>query len=407
MAFASPDTLLEMAATLQFLVGENTQLRCSKLFAPGALVDVGKMLGGDMLSDVLLAAELANGLKDFEPNMLGKVAEDLTLAPIFTVDWLKKVAFNWKSSFYYAPIHTGPPFVQEEGIYMGIQASRDKLAELEREWKDCLDEPQVCMRSAAKEGFKDRNPGAAKSLTAPLQWAYLLSMERFKNPYNPVNAGVYCPLDPDNLDLHSLFPPSDLDRVRRMVQQIIPSKGGALYSSFVEHVWKSKEFSFDDMDTLVKSEFFLIPRDVLSPYYTFWKQLADGETKQGWGIKCHDLQIAIPNWEKVPLLNPVFNPDAYTSVIDVVLWTGDVTSGEQAKIGFYYNDGGQKILNVVPAHPKSKTAVTEKDYELAHAIDIFDDTYEEMLVREYTPCHFQSDTVTMSNFVHTLHRLDD
>ena len=335
-------------------------LRCSELTSQTAVYEFEEMIKA-MEDDAIIAATLADKLKEFEPAALGDIASDLSLAPGFIVKYLKTANYVKKSSFFYTPVYSEPPFVPEAGIYFGIKASQEKAKELSREWA-----------LGDTEQFMTNNVGAVKSSVAP-QWVYLMSMQNFKS-----------------IDIASIFPSEDQERIGKTIPELIPDRYGVSHKVFQKLVIADKTISFDELDMLVRSSFCTLDRDALSPYHTFYKKTDEGK---GWGIKYHDVQEEFPQGD-VTVLNPVFNPKVQTMVIDVVLWQNSVTQGELCKVGFYYQEDGTKVLNIVPPFPAAKTAIKKDDWVQRGTY-----SFEEMVIKEYLPCHFQSDSLTISQFL--------
>ena len=337
-------------------------IRCSELTSKPGVLEFKEMMA-NMEEDAVVAARLANSLKDFEPNTLGDIAADLSLAPSHIVTWLQTVEFEKKSSYFYTPVYTEKPFVAEAGIYLGIKASQEKTKELFREWSE-----------ANIEQFMTNNPGAVKSSVAP-QWVYLLSMQNF-----------------ENIDVAAIFPSEDQERIDKIIPQVIPDKYGVAYKVFAKTVVVEKQFSYDEMDVLVSSPSCKLDLDCLSQYQTFYKKTDEGK---GWGIKHHALQAECPKAEgDVTTLNPLFNPAVNTMVIDIVLWRGTVTQGELCKVGFYYEADGTKVINIVPPFQQAKYAIKKEEWAQQESYD-----FDEMVIKEYSPCHFQSDSYTISKFL--------
>lgn len=340
-----------------FSVGDYN-VRCSKLATPEAAVQFGEMLQ-TMKDDAIITAVLANHLKEFEPEKLGNIANDLSLAPEFVVQWLRTMTFARKSSFFYTPVYTEPPFVEEAGVYLGIKASQEKTKELHCEWS----------RGDVMQ-FMSSHKGVAKSSVAP-QWVYLLSQQNVHH-----------------IDTTLLFDNEDQERIQKVLPQLIPEKDAITWNLFCKIAFADKVISFNELDKIVQSTFCTVNLDHLSPFHTFYKQTEEG---YGWGIKYHIMQQEIPQGDKT-VLNQVFNPNADTMVIDIILWQGDVTRGELCKIGFYYQEDGKKVINIVPPFPKAASAITKDQW-------IGEEDFDEMVIKEYLPCHFQADEATISKFL--------
>ena len=107
-------------------------LRCSELTSQTAVYEFEEMIKA-MEDDAIIAATLADKLKEFEPAELGDIASDLSLAPGFIVKYLKTVNFAKKSSYFYTCVYSEPPFFPKAGVYAGIKASHAKAKELSRE----------------------------------------------------------------------------------------------------------------------------------------------------------------------------------------------------------------------------------------------------------------------------------
>ena len=340
-----------------FSVGDHI-VRCSKLATPETAVQFGEMLR-TMNDDAIITAFLANHLKEFEPEKLGNIANDLSLAPEFVAQWLMTMTFAKKSSWFYTPVYTEPPFVEEPGIYFGIKASQEKTKELHRDWS-----------LGNVKQFMSNHKGVVKSSVAP-QWVYLLSKENVHN-----------------IDTTLLFDNEDQERIQKVLPLLIPEKYGISQKLFSKIAFADKVISFNELDKIVHSTFCTVNLDHLSPYHTFYKQTEEG---YGWGIKYHTMQEEFPQGDKT-VLNPVFNPDVDTMVIDIILWKDDVTRGELCKIGFYYQEDGKKIINIVPPFPQAPSAIKKDKWT-------GEEDFDEMVIKEYLPCHFQADEATISKFL--------
>jgi len=212
--------------------------------------------------------------------------------------------------------------------------------------------------------FKARFPGVARSANeATQQWAFVLQRSTF----------VTC-------DEFEGDP-----RLTSIIAQLFPIEG--VHTSAFMKVVMTGEFSFPELDELIRHPSCAWKADWLSPYFTWWGQATDG----GWGVKYHITQPEIPLGRPCTYTktNEQFSRTERGMVLDLVIWEDDVTKGEKMKVGVYTLPDGTKVANLCPPFPASPQCVTAKEWphgEADHAV---------MAMREFLPAHFHSDATTM------------
>jgi len=343
-------------------------VRLSDLWKADALSDVRKLVAkysGDVAKLVSLAMDLSKHGGDSQPSEVhvqkqARVDDPASKNSSMVADHVcAHKAHQSKESYFYAPGSFKEPWVPEEGVYHSIIASDAYQCTLEQEWKQ-LGEASTDSIMA----FKARFPGVARSANeATQQWAFVLQRSTF----------VTC-------DEFEADP-----RLKAIIAKLFPIEG-VLTNVFMKVVIFSKEFSFPELDALIRHPSCALKAEWLSPYLTWWGQATDG----GWGVKYHITQPEIPIEQfSRTKTNEQFSRDDRGMVLDLVIWEGDVTKGEKMKVGLYTLPDGTKVVNLCPPFPASPTAVTAKEWPNGEA------DHAEMAMREFLPAHFSSDATTM------------
>jgi len=343
-------------------------VRLSDLWKPDALSGIKKLVAKysyDVCQFAVLAMALSKHGDDPQPSEAqlqkqARVDDPASKNSSLVADCVcSHDARQCKASYFYAPGTFEEPWVPKKDVYHSIIASDALQRTLEQEWAKLGDASTDSVMA-----FKARFPGVARSCNeATQQWAFVLQRSTF----------VTC----DEIEGDP--------RLKSIMAKLFPIEG-VLTNAFMAVVM-SGEFSFPELDELIRHPSCAWKGEWLSPYLTWWGQATGG----GWGVKYHITQPEIPVGRPCThtKTNEQFIKTDWGMVLDLVIWEDDVTKGEKMKVGVYTLPDGTKVANLCPPFPASPAAVKANEWphgEADHAV---------MAMREFLPAHFHSDATTM------------